>query len=62
MAHYKHVEKVEQDVYGRMEFRPGIEPGDTVDFGAWRITITQNGLDCDCGKGVFCPYNPQVKR
>lgn len=60
--HYRHVNEVEHEVHGRMEYRTGIEPGDTVNFGAWSVIITQKALDCDCGKGVFCPYNPQVKR
>lgn len=23
----------------------------------WIVTITQSGLDCDCGKGVLCQNN-----
>lgn len=60
--HYAHVDHVEEEVYGRMEFRAGVRPWDTVDFGVWRLTITQAALDCDCGKGAFCPYVIQKKR
>lgn len=62
MAHYKHVDRVEEEVYGRMEFRRGIQAGDTVDFGVWRYTITQGALECDCGKGLFCPLNIANRR
>lgn len=24
------------------------------------ITVTEEGNNCDCGKGVFCPNNPQT--
>lgn len=60
--HHAHVDRVEEEAYGRMEFRPGIQAGDTVDFGVWRRTITQGALDCDCGKGVFCPLVIEERR
>lgn len=24
----------------------------------WIVTVTRQGLNCDCGKGVLCPSNP----
>jgi len=24
-------------------------------------TVTQAAIDCDCGKGIFCPLNPQER-
>lgn len=60
--HYKDIEKVEEHIDGRAYIRSGIKAGDTTEFGAWSITIDQRSIDCDCGKGVYCPYNPQVKK
>lgn len=32
-----------------------------VALGDWVVEITQAGLDCDCGKGLYCPLNPQTR-
>lgn len=40
----------------------GINPGDYTYFGAWKFTVTQEALDCDCGKGMFCPLVKQERR
>lgn len=29
--------------------------------GNWVAVITSAGILCDCGKGVFCPENPQER-
>lgn len=62
MTHYAHISLAEEHLYGRAYIRKEIKAGDTVDFGAWRITIDERSLDCDCGKGVYCPYNKQTRR
>lgn len=55
-------EAAEEEIDGRRYLRPTVKAGDlvTLDSG-WVVTITQESLDCDCGKGVLCPYNPQTK-
>lgn len=30
--------------------------------GEWAIYVTEAGMNCDCGKGVYCPSNPQLRR
>ena len=45
---------------------PSVQAGDKVLlspglYGQFVVTITQAGLDCDCGKMVLCPLNPQEK-
>jgi hypothetical protein len=39
------------------------KPGDRVRLHSsdWVVTITQAGIDCDCGKGILCPLNPQER-
>lgn len=38
----------------------GVPPGTEVALGeGWIATITQAAINCDCGKGVYCPLNPQ---
>lgn len=32
-----------------------IQVGDTAFF------VTEEGMNCDCGKGLYCPLNPQVR-
>jgi hypothetical protein len=58
---YRKLSKVEELIDGRMYFRRGINPGDIVIEDRCKYTVTQNALDCDCGKGVFCPYVIQEK-
>ncbi len=55
------VEQAEEFIDNRAFLRSSVKAGDKVRFGAWVITITQAGIDCDCGKGVYCPLNPQVR-
>lgn len=39
-----------------------VPAGTSVDLGrGWVAQVTQAGLDCDCGKGVLCPLNPQTR-
>lgn len=60
--HYADINMVEEDINGRRYIRSGIRPGDTTEFGAWTVTIDRRSIECDCGKGAFCPYNPQEKK
>jgi hypothetical protein len=40
---------------------PSVRAGDIVRLSENNFaTITQAGLDCDCGKMVLCPLNPQT--
>lgn len=56
------VEQAEEFIGNQSFLRPTVKAGDEVEFGAWVITITQAGIDCDCGKGVYCPLNPQRRK
>jgi hypothetical protein len=38
---------------------PWVKPGDSVKYGNTIIVMNQEGLDCDCGKGLWCPFFPQ---
>lgn len=29
--------------------------------GDWAIFVTEQGMNCGCGKGLYCPENPQVR-
>ena len=50
-----------EDGYGAV-IKSNIPPGAIVDLtGGLYAVITEEGLACDCGKGVMCPLNPQLK-
>lgn len=49
-----------QDEYGLMLWVP---TGARVNLGGGLFaTITDGGKACDCGKGVYCPLNPQTRK
>lgn len=29
--------------------------------GGWTVTVNPESLTCDCGKGILCPLNRQIK-
>lgn len=54
-----------EEVIGDQVFlRSGIKPGTRVRLhsSSWVAVISQEGIDCDCGKAVLCPLNPQRPR
>lgn len=63
MKVFKSIESAQHDEYGVTVV--DAEADDRVRYsniyGAWEITITQEGLDCDCGKGVLCPLHTSRK-
>jgi hypothetical protein len=56
------IEQAEERIGHETFLAPGVKPGAQVFFGAWVITITEVGYNCDCGKAVFCPLNKQTRR
>lgn len=64
MATYTLEQAEETDEFmGYTWFTALARPGDTVDLGhGWMATVTQAGLDCDCGKEIYCPLNPQERK
>jgi hypothetical protein len=58
---YRKIDKVEELVGTSMYLRPHIKAGDVLIADRCKYTITQNAIDCDCGKGVFCPWVKQER-
>lgn len=56
------IENTEETIGNETFLRSSVSAGDEVDFGQWIITITQPGIDCDCGKAAFCPLNTWRRR
>jgi hypothetical protein len=56
-------DEVEEVIDHARYIKPGVQPGTLVRLYSsdWVVTLTQAGIDCDCGKGVLCPLNPQTK-
>jgi hypothetical protein len=53
----------ESDVTDEYGLMPWVPIGAKVRLeGGWIATITEEGKACDCGKGVYCPLIPQVKK
>jgi len=53
--------KAERTEYGVTEIV--VPVGTKVDLGGQFVaTITLAGKQCDCGKGVLCPLNPQERK
>lgn len=39
-----------------------VPPGTRVSLGGgWIAIVSQAAINCDCGKGVYCSYNTQVR-
>jgi len=56
-------DEVEEIIDHVTYIKPGVEPGTRVRLHSsdWVVTLTAKGIDCDCGKGVLCPLNPQTR-
>lgn len=56
-------DQVEETIDHATYIKPGVKPGTRVRLYSsdWVVTISQAGIDCDCGKGIMCPLNPQER-
>lgn len=54
------IDMVEMEDDGYTYLHPALKAGDTVYNASGTVfVITQEGLDCDCGSGVYCPFITQ---